>query len=329
MRFSLAILIALPLPLLACDDCTSTKNEVVQTRLVRRMQPDAKNATSMPRGPLAWGQINFLHTTDTHGWLEGHLKEPNYGADWGDFVSFTNHMKRRAISMGVDLLIVDSGDLHDGAGLSDATSSNGLISNPVFENIDYDLLTIGNHELYVSSIAYEHFYQFAKVYGDRYLTSNVEIYNPLTGKLEYIGKQYRYFTTKMGKSFPPVFSSLIRCVGLRIMAFGVLFDFTGNSNASVITTAAKMVTQQWFINAVNYTKSIDMFIVLGHNPAGRKHTVSTFPTVYQAIRKIKPDTPITFFGGHLHVRDTMVYDNKTVSFASGRLISLRSSTFGV
>jgi 2',3'-cyclic-nucleotide 2'-phosphodiesterase (5'-nucleotidase family) len=28
------------------------------------------------------GQLNFLDTSDTHGWLEGHIKEQNYGADW-------------------------------------------------------------------------------------------------------------------------------------------------------------------------------------------------------------------------------------------------------
>ena len=51
------------------------KDDVVLTRNVRRMQPEALNATTGPRAPLEWGQINFLHTTDTHGWLEGHIKE--------------------------------------------------------------------------------------------------------------------------------------------------------------------------------------------------------------------------------------------------------------
>lgn len=107
------------------------------------------------------------------------------------------------------------GDLHDGAGLSDATAPNGVVSNVIWENIDYDLLTIGryhhthqlhirsdlvpgNHELYVTDIAYEHFYGFSKVYGERYLTSNVQILDPATGKFEYIGQKYRYFTTKHG-----------------------------------------------------------------------------------------------------------------------------------
>lgn len=38
--------------------------------------------------PLEWADVNFIHTTDTHGWLEGHIKEENYNADYGDFYSF-------------------------------------------------------------------------------------------------------------------------------------------------------------------------------------------------------------------------------------------------
>ncbi|KIW04607.1 uncharacterized protein PV09_04355 [Verruconis gallopava] len=288
---------------LACNDCYGSSNDVVLTRRVKRMQPDALGATTGPKGPLEWGQINFLHTTDTHGWLEGHLKERNYGADWGDFASFTKSMKSKARHLGVDLLLIDTGDLHDGAGLSDATDPNGLISNPIWENIDYDLLTIGNHELYVSEIAFEHFNQFSKVYGDRYVNSNVKILNQTSGKYETPGVQYRYFTTERG---------------LRIMAFGVLFDFTGNSNASQITKAAAMVKEQWFIDAVNYKDPIDMFIVIGHNPVRTNASTSTLGTVYQAIRAGKPDTPVQFFGGHTHIRDFFVYDNKATGIESGR-----------
>lgn len=95
-----------------CDDCYGPTNLVTHERIVRRMQPAAENATTGPRGPLEWGQINFIHTTDTHGWLEGHIKEQNYGADWGDFVSFTRHMKQKAADLRVDLLIIDTGKLN-------------------------------------------------------------------------------------------------------------------------------------------------------------------------------------------------------------------------
>jgi hypothetical protein len=39
---------------------------------------------------------NVALETDTHGWLEGHLKEKNYGADWGDFVTFSKHFQHQA-----------------------------------------------------------------------------------------------------------------------------------------------------------------------------------------------------------------------------------------
>ena len=85
---------------------------------------------------------------------EGHLKEQNYGADWGDYATFVEEMRTKAKQLEVDLLLIDTGDLHDGAGLSDATELNGEENNQLFEKIDYDILTPGNHELYLSEVTY-------------------------------------------------------------------------------------------------------------------------------------------------------------------------------
>ena len=58
---------------LTCQSCEHPEKDVVMTRNVqKRMQPEAINATVQPRGPLAYGQLNILHTTDTHGWYVGH-----------------------------------------------------------------------------------------------------------------------------------------------------------------------------------------------------------------------------------------------------------------
>lgn len=38
-------------------------------------QPTAPDPIPAPLRSLTWGQLNFLHTTDTHGWLSGHLNE--------------------------------------------------------------------------------------------------------------------------------------------------------------------------------------------------------------------------------------------------------------
>lgn len=57
---------------LACESCNNPQaGPVAHVRNIRRMQPDAYNATDGPKKQLEWGQLNFLHTTDTHGWLEG------------------------------------------------------------------------------------------------------------------------------------------------------------------------------------------------------------------------------------------------------------------
>ena len=52
-------------------------------------------------------------------------------------------MKHKAHHEGRDLLVVDSGDLHDGTGLSDTTIPDGEITDEIFKYLDYDLLSIG------------------------------------------------------------------------------------------------------------------------------------------------------------------------------------------
>ena len=38
-------------------------------------QPGAAKPEKAEIRDLTWGQLNFLHTTDTHGWHGGHLQE--------------------------------------------------------------------------------------------------------------------------------------------------------------------------------------------------------------------------------------------------------------
>ena len=119
--------------------------------------------------------------------------------DWGDYRSFVRKMKLKAQTYGVDLLLIDTGDLHDGNGLSDATTPDGKTSNSIFQTVPMDLLTIGNHELYLTDVAQLTARQFATYYGDKYLTSNVKIYSAANGGFDFIGAPYRYFTTDHGE----------------------------------------------------------------------------------------------------------------------------------
>jgi len=66
----------------ACEDgyAHEARDGRVAHSHARRLQPPAP--LTPPLRPLEWGDVNILHTTDTHGWLLGHQKssfpEPNY-----------------------------------------------------------------------------------------------------------------------------------------------------------------------------------------------------------------------------------------------------------
>ncbi|KAF8308282.1 hypothetical protein DL93DRAFT_2220316 [Clavulina sp. PMI_390] len=250
-----------------------------------------------PSTPLVWGDVNFIHTTDSHGWLLGHTKatypEPNYSGNFGDFASFVAHMKLQALERGVDLLLVDSasflflakGDLHDGTGLSDGFPSGGIDgheSNKFFFDLPYDILAIGNHELYDYHIAYDMLKNFAPRWNGKYLTSNVNITvkdasgSPLSVP---VGHQYRKFKTLFGR---------------RVTALGVLFNFSGNSRNTTVQRVEKMVEE--------------------HIPVSK----DDWPTVFDAIRAVHQTTPIVIFGGHTHTRDCNQLDSRSMSLQSGR-----------
>ena len=105
--------------------------------------------------------------------------------------------------------------------------------------------------------------------------------------------------------------------GLRIMTFGVLFDFTGNSNVSKVIQAKDMVAQPWFIDAVNYDQPVDLFLLIGHNPIRTTDSSNTLGFVHSTIRSMRPTTPIQVFGGHSHIRDFQVYDDMSTALESG------------
>lgn len=57
-------------------------------------------------------------------------------------------MRNKADELGVDLLVVDAGDHHDGSGLVSSSPESAGKADDIFSQLQYDVLTIGNHELY-------------------------------------------------------------------------------------------------------------------------------------------------------------------------------------
>ncbi|GAM86511.1 hypothetical protein ANO11243_045250 [Dothideomycetidae sp. 11243] len=263
-------------------------------------QPSAPLPVPAPLRKLPWGQLNFLHTTDTHGWHGGHLQEAQYSADWGDYISFAHHLHKRADAGGSDLLLIDTGDRVEGNGLYDASDPKGKYTFDIISQQRIDIVTPGNHELYLANTSNNEFHKTVPAFKDGYIASNLDIYNPDTGKREAVAPRFRKFTTKNQ--------------GIRIMAFGFLFDFRGNANNTVVIPVEQTIKTGWFQDAIR-DREVDLFVVAGHVPV---RDSPEFTAVYKAIRSVQWDTPIQFFGGHTHIRDYAIYDKLSVGLESGR-----------
>ncbi|CAN8100408.1 unnamed protein product [Discula destructiva] len=262
------------------------------------MQPSAAEPLPAPMRALQWGQLNMLHTTDTHGWHGGHLQESQYSADWGDYVSFAHHMRAAADARAADLLLVDTGDRVEGNGLYDASTPKGRFTYDIYREQDVDLICTGNHELYQLDTADRERNTTVPNFADRYLASNLDYIDPRTGEAVPMAQRYKKFQTKNQK--------------LNVVAFGFLFDFTGNANNTRVQKVADTIKEEWFQNAIR--EKPDVFIVVGH--VGLR--MEEFKKIFEAIRAQNWFTPIAFFGGHVHVRDAVAYDSRAYGIASGR-----------
>ncbi|KAF9179090.1 hypothetical protein BGZ51_007257, partial [Haplosporangium sp. Z 767] len=206
-------------------------------------------------------------------------------------------MRQQANHRHKDLLVVDSGDLHDGNGLSDATPRRGEASRPIFEMINYDVLSIGNHELFTSELAEDTYKSFAPKWGKRYLTSNVFYKDEQLNKAVPIGNLYRKFRMKYGT---------------RVMSYGFMFNFPNTPTNAFIEPSNVTVTLPWFQETLK--EDVDMYLIVGHVPVRWPEATA----VVDAIRAVHPTVPIIVMGGHAHVRDFTQYDARAVGMASGR-----------
>lgn len=271
------------------------------TVVVHTIQPGAAPARTAPLRDLEFGHINFLHTTDTHGWHAGHLLEPSFSADWGDYISFADRLREKLEAEGRDLIVIDTGDRIEGNGLYDASHPRGKYTFDIFAQQHLDILCIGNHELYKNSSAEDDYLKLVPAYKANYLASNLQIIDPVTGKLVYVAPTHRKFRTKIQ--------------GLRIMAMGFIFDFDRNDKNTVITPVEDSVKQSWFVDAIS-EDDIDLFVIIGHVAL----RAPEFGYIHSAIRAVKPHVPIQFFGGHFHIRDYRVFDENAHALASGRFM---------
>jgi hypothetical protein len=223
----------------------------------------------------------------------------SFSADWGDYVSFAKHLRDKADADGTDLLIVDTGDRVEGNAIYDSSKPRGKFTYEIAKEQHIDLISSGNHELYKADTAEGEYYHTVRDFQGSYLASNLDIYDPKTGYLEPLAPRYKKFTTKNQ--------------GIRILAFGFIFDFTSNANNTVVHRVKDTVKEDWFKEALK-DKNLDLIVVFGHVDIRS----AEYAVLFSTIRAAHPDLPIQFFGGHSHIRDYKIFDSKSVALESGR-----------
>jgi 2',3'-cyclic-nucleotide 2'-phosphodiesterase (5'-nucleotidase family) len=141
-----------PTPTLA-PSISSSSNPTAKPKVTTTATSDSQISNSdiaEADGPrLPFGDINVVVVTDVHSWVAGHgEKEPKLDADYGDILSFVQHLKTHFLQNEPerDLWFVMNGDWIDGTGLAMNRDPSHLI--PLLEKMPWDALNVGNHELY-------------------------------------------------------------------------------------------------------------------------------------------------------------------------------------
>lgn len=207
-------------------------------------------------------------------------------------------MRKKADDDGVDLLVIDTGDRIEGNGLYDSSIPKGLFQYDIYAQQKVDIMCIGNHELYVAYSSDRENDTTVPNFKENYIASNLDYVDPETGVRKPMSQRYRKFKTKN--------------LGLEIVSFGFIFDFTHNANNTVVQPVEETVKEEWFQQAIR--EKPDLFVVTGH--VGLR--MEEFDVIFKALRTQNWHTPIAFFGGHAHVRDALRYDSNSFAMASGR-----------
>ncbi|KAJ7812494.1 hypothetical protein B0H14DRAFT_3752451 [Mycena olivaceomarginata] len=112
-------------------------------------------------------------------------------------------------------------------------------SNEFFRNLPYDILAIGNHELYIRNNTLNMHGNFAPHFNGRYLSSNVNI--TIDGVSKPLGSRFAIFKMRKGRA---------------VTALDVLFDFTGNDVHTTVQTVENMVKEAWFADAIKDERDV-------------------------------------------------------------------------
>lgn len=272
------------------------------TRSTRSDFVNSEIDSSTGVAPLVLENINLVVVTDVHSWIAGHKHKTELDANYGDVLSFYEHLKNRCIeSMDVDcdIFFVMNGDFIDGTGFSSYPPEH---LTPILQRMPFDAINIGNHELYRNSTI-EYITEpngFVDSWQGRYLTSNVLLQE--TG--QPIGNRYTFLKGERSQK--------------NILVFGFLYNFQNNCLMTEVENVTEVVNAQWFQDVLRGNEeSFDAIVVLAHMDYDD-------PLVHTILAKIRiicgNEMPVQFITGHSHEREYKQLDNFSSTFEAGKYL---------
>lgn len=81
--------------------------------------------------------------------------------------------------------------------------------------------------------------------------------------------------------------------GTKVLAYGFIFDFTGNGNMTVVNKVENEINKDWFNASLKKYKP-NVIALIGHIGLH----FNEFKITMEAIRKVYPTVPIAVMGGH-------------------------------
>ena len=107
-------------------------------------------ATAPPPAPAPAGEpvhVVFVHTTDVHGWFNGHLETPpgeGQGVSWGGLPTLASYVEVLRAEHPGRVVVVDSGDIFQGTLESNLFEGAAMVRG--YNRIGYAAAAVGNHE---------------------------------------------------------------------------------------------------------------------------------------------------------------------------------------
>mmetsp|Transcript_121331 Transcript_121331/g.181243 ORF Transcript_121331/g.181243 Transcript_121331/m.181243 type:complete len:698 (+) Transcript_121331:133-2226(+) len=243
---------------------------------------------------LPFGDINVVVLTDVHSFVGGHRHDPTANANYGDVLSFYEHLKEYSDAQGQDLWFVMNGDWMHGTGL--ALDGNAENIMPILKRMPWDAVTLGNHESYSQAVVELMKEEMLPTFEGRYLTSNVKE----TATNEPFGEHY----------------TILEGTNNRLMVFGFLYNHCEPSNSLKVKRVQEAVQQEWFTKALE-DEEYDAIMVLAHMGFDSSYVTHILNAIREVVGK---DMPVQFITGHTHVRAEQKVDLWSHAFEAGAFL---------